>query len=194
MRVSTPACRLLLAALAGLALAAPAWAQAPPLRLALELNARKTVRGDEVAAHSVARQVATHVTPQLEAQGWHVIRVFSARKAARSGRFHAAVQINVDARPQYHVHDAREYEDEAGRRVVLDYSRSVEAWGDWTTWDGDDGMRLLDGEILPILPQLQSAGAGRPELDDEASIARLLAEAAGKSVADALTYARAARP
>ena len=187
--------RMLLLALGGLALfALPAGAQAPPLKLALEVNARNTLRGEHDAAWSIARQVVTHLTPQLESQGWQVVRVFSARKAARRGKreqYHATVRLDIDAKAVYHLRDARIYEDERGRTLVTDHSKSTMAWGDWIVWDGMLGEVIGEGELLPVTPQLQGAGAGRPELDDESSIARLVAESAGKTVLENLAYARA---
>lgn len=185
---------LAVTALAALALALPAAAQAPPLKLALEVNARDTVRGDHDAAQSIARQVTTHLIPRLEAQGWKVERVFSARKAAKRERCHAAVRIDLDAEHVYHVHDARVHEDDAGRTLVTEHSKSARTWGEWTLWDGMEQRIITEGEILPLEPQLQAAGAGRPDLDDEASIARLLADEVGKTLLDALSYARATQP
>lgn len=183
-----------LACLAFLGLARPAAAQAPPLELALEINAKSGLRGQKDAPKSIARQVATHLIPRLEAQGWRVERVFSARKAARRERCHAAVRIDIDAEAVYHVHDARIYEDEDGKTLVTDYSKSARAWGDWIVWDGMERDVITEGQIFPVLPGLQAAGAGRPELDDEASIARLVADAMGKTLLDALSYARATQP
>ena len=185
---------LILPALAGLLLALSAGAQAPPLKLALEINAKNTVKGEYDAAQSVARQVATHLTPQFENQGWKVVRVFSARKAAKKERCHAAIRLDIDAQRIYHLNDARIYEDKDGKTLVTDHSGSVEAWGNWVVWDGMQGDVITEGEIFPVTPTLQGAGAGRPELDDEASIARLVADAAGKSLLEALTYARATQP
>jgi hypothetical protein len=174
--------------------AATASAQTPPLRLALELVPRTTVKGNHEAAASVSRRVATHLTSQLESEGWQVTRVFSARKAARGGRFHAALRVAVDAKPIFHVTDARVYQDDDGRTLITDHSRSVETWGDWTAWDGMTGRILDDGRIEPLDPQVQTGGAGRPELDDEESMARLLADAADKAVSGALGSSRAASP
>jgi hypothetical protein len=189
--------RTLLPALALALLAQVAAAQAPPLRLALEVNANRSVRGEHEAALSIARQVVTHLTPQLESQGWQVQRVFSARKAARRGkreRYHASVRIDVDAKLVYHLNDARIYEDDRGRDLVTDHSKSAQAWGEYVVWDGMEGEVIEEGEIAPVTPQLQGAGAGRPELDDESSIARLFADSVGKTVLEALKYARATQP
>jgi hypothetical protein len=122
------------------------------------------------------------------------VRVFSARKAAKKERCHAAIRLDIDAKRIYHLNDARIYEDERGKSLVTDHSASVEAWGDWIVWDGMEGDVITEGEIFPVMPRLQAAGAGRPELDDEASIARLIADAAGKSLLEALSYARATQP
>lgn len=184
---------LLLALVAG-PLATPCLAQVPPLRLALELNPARSVRGERDLAQSVARQVAAHLVPQLEAQGWQVTRVYSARKAAKGGRFHASLRLDIDAKRVFHVTDARVYEHGIEKSLITEHSSSVTTWGDWVAWDGMTGRVLADGDIDPIEPLVQTAGGGRPELDDEESMARLIADAAKNAVGDVLAASRAALP
>ncbi len=169
--------RMLLPLVVAALLVPAAGAQAPPLRVALEINAKNTLIGHRAAAESVTRQVAASLTSQLEAAGWQVTRVYSARKASRNGRFHAAARVDVDAKYVFHIRDAHEYENDHGRRVILDYTRSAEAWGDLVVRDGTDGRIVLDALVRPIEPALHSMGTGLSELDDEASIARLFADA-----------------
>lgn len=177
----------------GLSTAEGALAQVPPFKLALELNARSTVAGDKEAAESVARRVAVHLTPLLEAQGFEVLRVHHARTAAKKGDYHVAVRVDIDARPIYHVRDALMYEDDHGRQVIVDHSASVEAWGSWRVYDAANGRLTDRGPVDPAWPEVQSGGAGSPELDDEESIARRIAEAASAAILPALAMTEAVR-
>lgn len=164
---------LVLAILAGVVLAAaPAAAQLEPVTVALEVNARSSMKGDPTTASSVSRRVTRHLVPLLEEMGYEVTRVRRARRAIREGNHALAVRIDVDAAPVYLVHDAHQYD----RSVVTDHEVGVDAWGDFQVWSGLTRRMESHGDIGPIHSQLHGVGAGRPVLDDEEATGRLFAD------------------
>jgi hypothetical protein len=184
----------LLAGLAALALGlAPAASAQARLKLALEIHPGRSLKGATASADSVTRRVVTQLVPLFEADGYDVVRVEDVSQAATSGRYHLAARVSVDARPVHHVRSAREYEGKGVDHVEVDYSESVEVWGRWEAWDAMTGKKLDGNRFEPIMARLMGGGSGSAELDDEESVARLLAQQAHDTLTAALAPAHALR-
>lgn len=161
-----------LAVLLGLLLAAPAFAQAPPRRLALDLDWRRHGGGKKVEAQSFARRVATHLVPMLEGLGYEVTRVHSAKKAIKGGDYHFAVDLEIDAKPVWLVHEARQYD----KTVLHESERGVSGWGAWKLYGYQGREQFAHGKVGPIDSRVHDLpGGGRPEIDDEEAVARVFA-------------------
>jgi hypothetical protein len=185
--------RLLGALALALLPACAALAQAPPPRLALDVNvASWSLRGRTETAESMARRVATHLTPLLEADGWQVIRVRRGHVAAKSGRYHAVVRLDVDARPLLLVENAHLYRRDHRNTVVADSSASAQTWGRFKVSDGLSGNVLLHGDLPIVTPQVRPEGASS-SLDDEEAVARVMADAALRAVTPGLDVTQVRR-
>ena len=167
--------RLTLAALTtllGLVLASSALAQQPARRLALDIDARRHGVGDKHVAASFARRVATHLVPMLEGYGYEVTRVHSGKKAIKSGDYHFALELTINAKPVWLVHDARQYD----KTVVHESEVGVSGWGEFEVYGYDGRDQFGGGKIGPIDSRVHDLGGmGRPEMDDEEAVARVFA-------------------
>jgi len=160
-----------LTALLALALASTASAADAGKRLALDLESRSHGSGKKFAAQSFSRRVAVHLVPVLEGLGYEITRVHSAKKAIRSGDYAFAVRVDMDAKPMWLVHEARQFD----KTVVHDSDIGISAWADWQIYGHAKKKQFSGGKIGPIDSRVHELGGGRPEIDDEEAVARVFA-------------------
>jgi hypothetical protein len=164
--------RHLLPALLALLISAPAWAAGSvPDRLALQLDWRPHGKGKQTQARSMSRQVTVHLVPMLEGLGFTVERVHSAKKAIKSGDYHVALQVSVDAKAMWLVHEARQF----GKQVVSEHETGISAWAEFKAYGGRKREQMSEGAVGPIASRVHEVPGGRPILDDEDSVARVFA-------------------
>jgi hypothetical protein len=161
----------ILTALFALSLAGTASASSRANRLALDLDARAHGSGKKASAHSFKRRVAVHLVPMLEGLGYEVTRVHSAKKAIKSGDYAFAIHVDIDAKPMWLVHDARQYDEV----VVHDSEVGISAWAEWRSYGYKKQKQFGSGKIGPIDSRVHELGGGRPEIDDEEAVARVFA-------------------
>jgi hypothetical protein len=161
-----------------------------PRLLALELAVLDHAKGDDAVTESVTPRIVRHLKPQLEQMGYIVEHVRSAKDATRTGTHDLGILLAVDARAIYLVHDARRY-DEAWR---VEHDTGLEAWGEWTLWSSDQLKEVTKGKLGPVRSGIHQAGAGRPVIDDQESVARLFADAAMQIVGPWEQYLRDTPP
>ncbi len=135
-----------LTALLALALASTASAAGSGKRLALDLDSRSHGSGKKFVAQSFARRVAVHLVPVLEGLGYEVTRVYSAKKAIGSGDYAFAVRVDMDAKPMWLVHEARQFD----KTVVHDSDIGISAWADWQIYGFKKGKQFSGGKITPF--------------------------------------------
>lgn len=162
---------VLFTGLFALSLAASASAANRGNRLALDLDSRAHGSGKKDAAASFKRRVAVHLVPMLEGLGYEVTRVYSAKKAIRSGDYAFAIRVDIDAKPMWLVHDARQFNSV----VVHDSEVGISAWADWQAFGHKKEKQFMGGKIGPIDSRVHELGGGRPEIDDEEAVARVFA-------------------
>jgi len=140
--------------------------------------------GSQLAvSESVARRVVTHLVPQLEQQGYVVVRVRNAQDAIESKNYNASVRIHVEANEFVVAHDALRYDE----RVVAHTSTGVSVKGRYTVRGGQK-HRLIGSGRIPVLESQvhESPAGGQPMVDDEEAVARLLADDFAKGISDLL--------
>jgi len=145
-----------------------------PRLLALETRVLDRAKGDDWVTENITPRILRHLEPQLEQMGYVVERVVDAREATRAGTHDLGIVLAVDARNVYLVHEARRY-DEA---VRVAHDTGVEAWAEWTLWSSDQLKEVTKGKLGPVRSGVHEAGAGRPVIDDQESVARVFADAA----------------
>ncbi|MEM7247587.1 MAG: hypothetical protein AAF533_19780 [Acidobacteriota bacterium] len=139
--------------------------------LALEIQAARHGKGKHRNAESMARHVRTHLTPLLESLGYQVDAVHDAKKAMRSGDYHFAVKLRVDARPVFLVHEARQYR----KRVVSDHDTGISTWAEFKVYGWRKREGFANGKVGPVDSRVHEFDGGRPYIDEEESVGRVFA-------------------